>query len=133
MAAPVLHKQALPAVAVRVTEPPAQNEVEPLIEILAVGKAFTVTVVGDEAVKQPLTLVTVTLYVPPILTVIACVIAPLLHSQDAPAPAVKLTEPPAQIVVEPTLVILPTGAAFTVTVVGVDVTVQPPIPVTDTV
>ena len=33
---------------------------------------------------------------PAVLTVMACVVAPLLHNQDAPADAVSVTEPPLQ-------------------------------------
>lgn len=59
--APVFHNQDVPAPAVKFTDAPAQNIVEPLVVIAAVGKAFTVTVVGVDAAEQPLALVTVTL------------------------------------------------------------------------
>ena len=50
-----------PALAVNVTEPPAQKVVGPDALIVGAGSAFTVIVVGDEAALQPLALVTVTL------------------------------------------------------------------------
>ena len=49
--APVLHNQLLPALAVRLTDPPVQKEVGPPAFMVAVGKLFTV----NEAVcAQPL-------------------------------------------------------------------------------
>ena len=50
-----------PAGAVRVTLPPSQKVVGPFAVIVAVGSAFTVTVVGEEVVLQPLAFVVVTL------------------------------------------------------------------------
>ena len=43
------------------------------------GKEFTVTVVAVDVALQPLELVTVTLYEPLVVTVILCVVAPVLH------------------------------------------------------
>jgi len=52
---PVDHKFPVVCDDVNVTEPPAQNVVEPLAETVgAVGKAFTVTVVADDVAEQPL-------------------------------------------------------------------------------
>jgi len=63
--------------AVSVTEPPAQNVVEPPAVITGVdGFALTVTVVDAEVALQPLALVTVTLYEPDVVTLIDCVVAP---------------------------------------------------------
>ena len=59
--APFDHKYDAPALAVSVTEPPSQKVVGPLALIVAVGFAFTVTVVADDVGAQPLALVTVTL------------------------------------------------------------------------
>ena len=50
-----------PALAVSVTEPPTQNVVGPEGVIVAVGSAFTVTVVAALVVLQPAALVTLTL------------------------------------------------------------------------
>ena len=46
---------------------------------------------------------------------IACVVAPLLHNQDAPADAVSITEPPLQNVTGPPAVIVAVGNGLTVT------------------
>jgi hypothetical protein len=61
LVAPVDQRYDAPALAVSVTEPPAQNVVGPEAVIVAVGRAFTVTVVGDEAALQPFPFVAVTL------------------------------------------------------------------------
>ncbi len=64
-----------------VTLPPVQK----LVALLAVmvglaGKAFTVTVVASEVILlQPLLFVIATVYNPPSVTLIDCVVAPLLH------------------------------------------------------
>ena len=77
--APVLHNQDVPVPAVKLTEPPAQNVVADPAVMFAAGKVFTVTVVGIDVAEQPLALVIVTLYVPPVLTTIFCVVAPVLQ------------------------------------------------------
>ena len=59
--APVDQRYEAPELAVSVTEPPAQNEVEPDGVMVACGWALTVTVVGAEVALQPFALVTVTL------------------------------------------------------------------------
>ena len=51
----------MPAVAVSVTEFPAQIAVDPLGVIVAVGGAVTVTVTGDEVPLHPFVSMTVTL------------------------------------------------------------------------
>ena len=51
----------MPAVAVNVTELPAQIVVDPLGVIVAVGVGVIVTVTGDEVPVQPLASLTVTL------------------------------------------------------------------------
>ena len=60
--APVDHKYVVPALDVRVTEPPAQNVVGPEAVIVGVaGNAFTVTTVAADArLKHPLAFVTCT-------------------------------------------------------------------------
>ncbi len=58
--APVDQSQDAPALAVSVTEPPSQNAVGPEGVIVAVGRAFTVTVVADDVALQPSAFVTVT-------------------------------------------------------------------------
>ena len=59
------------------------------------------------------------------MTLIDCVVAPLDQSQEAPALAVNVTEPPSQNVVEPEGVIVDAGNALTVTVVADEVALQP--------
>jgi hypothetical protein len=58
--------------------PPVQNVVAPDADIDGVGSALTVTVVGAE-VPVPAADVTVTAYDPVVLTVMDCVVAPVLH------------------------------------------------------
>lgn len=77
---------------------------------------FTVTTVAADVAEHPLPSVTVTEYEPDELTVIDCVVAPLLHNHDVPADAVSITEPPAQNVVGPPAVIVAVGNGFTITV-----------------
>ena len=114
--APLLHNQDAPADAVSVTEPPLQNVTGPPAVIVAVGNAFTVTTVAADVAEQLAALVTVTVYEPAVLTVIDCVVAPVLHNQDAPADAVSVTEPPLQNVTGPPAVIVAVGNGLTVTV-----------------
>ena len=56
----MFHNQDVPALAVKFTEPPAQNMVAVLAVMVAVGNAFTVTVVEEDVAEQPFALVTVT-------------------------------------------------------------------------
>jgi len=123
--APVDHTHDEPALAVSVTEPPAQNVVGPEGVIVAAGSAFTITAVGVLVALQPFAFVTMTLYEPLALTAIDCVVAPVDQSQDDPALAVSVTEPPLQNVVGPDGVIAAAGSAFTVTAVGALVALQP--------
>ena len=67
-----------PAGTLSVTEPPAQNVVEPLGVIAGVGGfGLTVTTVAADVALQPLPSVTVTVYEPEVLTLIDCVVAPV--------------------------------------------------------
>jgi hypothetical protein len=71
-----------------------QNVVEPLGVIVAVGNGFTVTVVGADVAEQLFPLVTVTVYVPPAITLMLCVVCPPgAHSHEVPALAVNTTPP----------------------------------------
>jgi hypothetical protein len=54
-----------------------------------------------------------------------CVVAPFDHRYDVPLLAVSVTEPPAQNVVGPPVVIVAAGGAFTVTTVAAEVALQP--------
>ena len=87
---------------------------------------LTETVVDEELAEQPLALVTVTEYEPAVPTLIACVVAPLLHNHELPADAVKTTVFPWQNVVGPPAVILAAGTGFTVTAVAGELLTQPP-------
>jgi len=81
------------------------------------GTLLTVTGVFPEVVLQPLAFVTVTENVPVVLTLIDCVVAPLLHAYCAiPAGAESVTLPPVQNDVEPLGVIVASGSEFTTTV-----------------
>ena len=77
--APVLHVYELADDEVSMTEPPRQNVVGPFGVMAGVGFAFTVTVTAVALPRHPLLLVTITLKVPDVVTVIACVVAPLLQ------------------------------------------------------
>jgi len=94
--------------AVIVVEPPGQ--IAPLPLRVAVGSGLTVTVADDDAV-QPLPSRTVTVYMFDWLTVIDCVVAPVLHEYEYPAGADSVTLPPLQKVVGPEGVIVADGDA----------------------
>lgn len=123
--APFDQSHDVPALAVSVTEPPAQNVVGPDAPMVAAGFAFTVTAVEAESVLHPAALVTVTLYDPEAETSIDCDVAPVDQSHDVPALAVSVTEPPSQKVVGPEAEIVAAGSAFTVTAVAAEVALQP--------
>jgi hypothetical protein len=94
--------------------------------IVAVGVVVTLTVRVSVAV-QPAPLVTVTLYVVVTagLTVICCVVAPLVHAYCAkPGPASSVTGAVEQVAVGPAIATL--GVGFTVTFIGADVSLQLP-------
>ena len=69
----------MPALAVKFTEPPAQNVSGADVVIVAVGNAFTVTVVNADVAEHPLALVTVTVKLPLLVTLIVCKVEPVLH------------------------------------------------------
>jgi hypothetical protein len=112
---------------VKVTEPPAQNVVEPpAVMVGVVGFAFTVTTVAVEVAVQPEPFVIVTVYEPEELTVMDCDVAPVDHVFPLAADEVNVTEPPLQKVVGPPAVMVGVdGFALTVTTVAVDVAEQP--------
>ena len=120
---------------VNTTDPPAQNVVElPALMVGVAGIGFTVTVVPADAsdVQPPVVLVTV--YVPEVVTVIVCVVAPVDHVFPVADEEVKTTLPPAQKVSGPPAEIVgAAGSAFTVTVVPADVADVQPAVVTATV
>lgn len=85
---------------------------------------LTVTVTLDDRL-QPLALVTVTVYVVLVVgeTVMAAVVAPLLHRYVPPPLAVKVVVVPLHTLVLPEIDAV--GNGFTVTVVAADVAPQP--------
>jgi hypothetical protein len=114
--APVFQKYAEPPLAVKTTLVPEHIFV--VKEVIAgVGKALTVTAIAELVAKQPIEFVTVTVYDPAVVAVMAAVVAPLLQRYDVPVLAVKTTLPPEQKVVAPPAVIdavVAAGAAFIV-------------------
>ena len=66
----------------------------PLAVMVAVGNAFTVTVVAADVAEQLFALVTFTEKLPLFFTVILLVVALLLHKYELPILAVKITESP---------------------------------------
>ena len=76
--APLLHNQEEPEDAVNKTLCPWQKVVGPPAVMVAAGTWLTVTVTDGEVLLQ-LPVVTVTLNVPEPVTVMDCVVAPLLH------------------------------------------------------
>jgi hypothetical protein len=123
--APFDQRYELALEAVSVTFPPAQNVVGPFAVISAVGSGLTVTVVAAEVALQPFAFVMVTLYEPPAVTLMDCVVAPLDQRYELAPEAVSVTLPPAQNVVAPLAVMAAVGSGFTVTVVAAEVLLQP--------
>jgi hypothetical protein len=76
---------------------------------------------GADTEEQP-KFETVTVYVPDVETVSDCVFAPAYQVFPVADEEVRVTEPPAQKVVGPLVVIVGTGGSgFTVTVVAADI------------
>lgn len=127
--APVLQVFPVALEDVNVTLPPAQNVVGPLVAISGVeGKGFTVTVLDPLAETHPLPFVTFTVYVPDELTVMDCVVAPVLQVFPVALDEVNVTLPPVQKVVGPlaeTVGVL--GKGFTVTVAEAFGELHPPL------
>ena len=94
-----------------------------LPEISQTGFVITVNILLQELV-HPAALVTVTLYVPAAVRLLITLdVEPVDHKYVPPPVAVKLVEPPAQIVLLP--VMLQLGVGFTVSVLLQEL-VQPP-------
>ena len=94
---PLLQKNTEPGVpyAVKTTLPPVQKVVVVAALIVGVaGCAITTTVDGELVAEQPLEPVSVTVYDPPVVAVMAAVVAPLLQRYDDPELDVKTTLPP---------------------------------------
>ena len=112
---------------VNTTLSPAQNVSGPDVVITGTcGNAFTVTFTGAEFEEQLDAFVTVTIYVPPVVTTILCVVSPVFHKLLKAELEESVTLPPAQNVTGPLAVTTGVeGLAFTVTVVAADPAVQP--------
>lgn len=90
------------ALDVNVTEPPSQNVVGPVADIVgALGMVLTVTVVAAEGADVHPFTVCVTVKLPAVETVIDCVVAPFDHKLPVAALEVRVTLPPVQKVVGP--------------------------------
>jgi hypothetical protein len=130
VAAPLLQRMLLPGAVLTVscTLSPSQMLVLPLADMLPVGRGLTVTVVPAEAELQPL-MEAVAVYVPETLALMDDAVAPLLHSQLTPlvlVEAVSVTLPPEQKAVLPLAdMVGVAGFGFTVTVMPLVVIVQP--------
>ena len=94
--------------------------------MLTFGLGLTVTGIAAEVAEQPAAVVTVTVKLPALLTVIDCVVAPLLHNQEFPAEAVRETLFPWQKFVAPFAVINAAGNGLTVTITAAEVLVHVP-------
>jgi hypothetical protein len=131
--APLDHWYVAAPAADKVTEPPSQNVVAPFAVAVTTGRAFTVTGIAEEVAVQPLASVTVSVYEPVVFATNVLfeapgmALAPLFHEyvKFEFRGAIKVTEPPAQNVVAPTLAIETAGSAFTVTVTGAEVAEHP--------
>ena len=99
--------------------------VGPLGVMLALGLAFTVTVVADEVALHPPAPVTVTVKEPELFTVMDCVVAPLFQRYELPALAVNTTEPPVQKLVTPFGVMVAAGTGLTLMVTGAETALHP--------
>ena len=78
--------------------------------MLLVG-TFTITTTGNDAADvHPFALTALTVYDPEAVTVILCVVAPLLQRYPSAGLAVSTTLPPWQNVVVPSLIVI-VGAA----------------------
>jgi len=105
---------------VKITDPPEQNVVGPLAEMVGVaGVGFTVTVSAIEFPEEQPFSMTSTVKFPEAVTVIDCVVSPVDHKLSVAEDEVKTTEPPEQKVVTPLAVIVGTeGSVFTVIPIG---------------
>ena len=122
-AALLLQLLPLEALEVSTTLPPWQKVVGPPALIEAVGFEFTVTVTGDEVPPHPL--LSVTVYVPDEVTVMLCVVAPVLHALLLLMLEVSITLPPWQKVVGPPAVTAGMLFGLTLTMIVFEVAVHP--------
>ena len=108
---------------VSTTLSPEQNEVGPLAVI--VGTLATVTVIVFEGREVQPPVVCVTVYVPEVVTVMDCVVAPFDQVFPVATEEVSTTLPPAHTVVGPLAEMVgAAGPAVTSTTVAAEVEVQ---------
>ena len=133
---PLLQLYDPPPVAVREIEVRLQvSSVLPVLLVIpAVGAVLSSVVVALVVAVQPLLPVTVTVNVAAVLTVMAEVVAPLLHSYAVPPPAVKVVDGVVQLSASPLLVLMLADGAVMFCVIAIDSeSVQPLAAVTVTV
>lgn len=111
---PVFHNHELPLLAERVTVSPAQKVVGPLVLIFATGNVLTVTDSMEEVALHPFASVTTTYLFAVLSIVTERLVSPVFHNHAFPLLAVSITDPPSQKVVEPPVVMIADGSAFTV-------------------
>jgi len=108
---------------VSVTDPPAQNELAPvMVGVTAAGLAVTASAAEDAT--QPFASVTVTLYEPAVETVIDGVVAPVDHLLPVAEDEVRVIVVPGQNEVGPLMVGV-AGAGLAVTTKGAEVAKHP--------
>jgi hypothetical protein len=112
---PFDHAHDPPLLAVSVTESPSQNANGPSALTVTTGGGSTFTKIGAEVSEHPPPLLATTQYVPVVVTLMDCVVAPVDHSHEFAMFAFSVTDPPWQKVVGPFAVMLATGCAFTIT------------------
>ena len=95
--APVLQRNATPPPAVSMCESPGQIVTGGQIAHTGAGPGFTTTVAVHVLLQLPLDTVTVYVVVTVGVTVMEAVVAPVLHRNDAPPDAVRVTGAPEQI------------------------------------
>src|SRR3989338_2618222 len=114
---PVDQKLSIDDDEVKITEPPSQNVVGPLAEMVGVaGVGFTVTVSLIEFPEEQPFSITSTVKFPEVVTVMNCVVSPVDHKLSVADDEVRTTDPPAQNVVGPLAEMVGVaGVGFTVT------------------
>ena len=68
------------------------------VKIVVIEGAGLIVTEEEVLPVQPIALVTVTVYIPAVFTLIACVVAPLLQAYVEPLDAVKVADAPLQMI-----------------------------------
>ena len=108
---------------VKTTEPPVQNVVTPLVDIVGTaGVGFTKIVTEFEIGEIQFPSSTTAVYVPEVVTVMDCVVAPVDQTLFIGEDETNTVEPPEQNVDKPVFVIDgEDGIGLTVTIVATEV------------